>query len=92
MTCNLDEGWRLSSAFNLVPDIGQRDEHVLFFDLDPVYPGRANLMRMGRAWGVSGVAEIVEQVFSVVSDWREAYLACVLRKKTLSGSWRLTTI
>ncbi len=83
MTCTRDEGWRLSPAFDLVPDIGQRGEHVLFFDLDPVYPGRANLVRMGRSWGVSGAADIVEQVFSAVSPWREAYLACGVAQKDI---------
>jgi len=74
MTCTPNEGWRLSPAFDLVPDIGQRGEHVLFFDLDPVYPGRASLLRLGRSWGVSGAADIIEQVFNSVSHWREAYL------------------
>ena len=83
MTCTLNEGWRLSPAFDLVPDIGQRSEHVLFFDLDPVYPGRVNLERLGRSWGVSGAAEITEQVFNAVSHWREAYLACGVAQKDI---------
>jgi len=75
MVCDSIEGWRLSKAFDLIPDIGQRGEHVLFFDLDPVYPGRANLIRLGQTWGISGAAEIVEQVFSAVSDWRQEFKA-----------------
>lgn len=81
MICTREEGWRLSPAFDLVPDIGQRGEHVLFFDLDPVYPGRANLLRMGRVWGVSGAKDIIEQVFCAVSHWREEYLACGVAQK-----------
>ena len=30
------EGWRLSPAFDLVPDIGRRDEHVILFDTGPL--------------------------------------------------------
>ena len=76
MTCTCDEGWRLSPAFDLVPDIGQRGEHVLFFDLEPVYPGRSNLELMGRSWGISGAVEIFEQVISAVAGWRDEYKAC----------------
>jgi serine/threonine-protein kinase HipA len=76
MVCDSIEGWRLSKAFDLVPDIGQRGEHVLFFDLDAVYPGRANLERLGQSWGVSGAVQIVDQVFSVVADWRKEFKAC----------------
>ncbi len=73
MTCTREEGWRLSPAFDLVPDIGQRGEHVLFFDLDPIFPGRANLEKLGRSWGISGAATIVEEVFTAVADWRRAF-------------------
>ncbi|HAD05413.1 MAG: hypothetical protein A2005_08330 [Desulfuromonadales bacterium GWC2_61_20] len=76
MTCTSAEGWRLSPSFDLIPDIGQRGEHVLFFDLDPTYPGRPNLERLGRTWGISGAEEIVGQVFTAVSGWRNAYQAC----------------
>jgi len=73
MTCTSDEGWRLSPSFDLVPDIGQRGEHVLFFDLDPIYPGRSNLERLGRSWGIPGAVDIVEQVYSAVAEWRGEY-------------------
>lgn len=76
MTCTSKDGYLLSPSFDLVPDIGQRGEHVLFFDIDPVYPGRANLERLGRSWGISGAVEIVEQVFTAVSSWRDEYLSC----------------
>lgn len=76
MLCDSETGWRLSPAFDLVPDIGQRGEHVLFFDLDPVYPGRANLEKLGRLWKIPGAATIVEEVFSAVADWREEFTAC----------------
>ncbi len=83
MTCTSKEGWRLSPSFDLVPDIGQRGEHVLFFDLDPVYPGRASLERLGRIWGIARALEIVEQVFKAVSGWREEYLACGVTQKDI---------
>jgi serine/threonine-protein kinase HipA len=73
MVCDREEGWRLSPSFDLVPDIGQRGEHVLFFDLDPLYPGRTKLEKLGRLWGISGAASIVDQVFSAVADWRREF-------------------
>jgi len=83
MTCASEEGWRLSPSFDLVPDIGQRGEHVLFFDLDPVYPGRVNLERLGRTWGISAAAEIIEQVFTVVAGWRDEYRSCGVPPKDI---------
>lgn len=76
MVCDNVEGWRLSPSFDLVPDIGQRGEHVMFFDLDPLYPGRDNLERLGRTWGVSGASGIVEEVFAAVAGWRAEFSAC----------------
>lgn len=76
MTCDSEEGWRLSPSFDLVPDIGERGEHVLFFDLDPIYPGRAKLEKLGRSWGISGATAIIDQVFSAVVDWRREFTAC----------------
>jgi len=59
MVCDIVQGWRLSPAFDLVPNIGRNDEHVLFFDLDPIFPGRAKLEQLGRAWGVSRASAII---------------------------------
>jgi serine/threonine-protein kinase HipA len=73
MLCDNERGWRLSPAFDLVPDIGQNGEHVLFFELDPVYPGRKNLERLGRDWGVSRANRIVEEVFEAVTGWKEEF-------------------
>ncbi len=83
MTCTSDEGWRLSHSFDLVPDIGQRGEHVLFFDLDPTYPGRSNLEKLGRTWGISGAEEVVEQVFTSVAGWREEFMTCGVLQKDI---------
>lgn len=78
-----DWGRRLSPSFDLVPDIGQRGEHVLFFDLDPTYPGRSNLEKLGRTWGISGAEEVVEQVFTSVAGWRDEFMACGVQQKDI---------
>lgn len=68
-----ERGWRLSPAFDQVPDIGQNGEHVLFFDLDPLYPGRKKLARLGRDWGISRADRIVEEVFAAVGGWKNEF-------------------
>ena len=67
------EKWRLSPAFDLVPDIGNRGEHVLFFDIDPFYRGRKSLEIIGRRWGIANSETVVEQVFKAVSGWKEEF-------------------
>ncbi len=67
------QGWRLSPAFDLVPDVGQRGEHVLFFDGGAYYPGRKALQLLGRRWGVQNADTIVDQVFDACSHWKELF-------------------
>jgi len=74
------EGWRLSPAIDLVPDIAGRGEHVLFFDLDPVHPGRGGLEEIGLRWGVSMCREIVDEVYRAVGGWRQRFLDCGVRE------------
>ena len=74
MVSDAQHGWRLSPSFDLVPNIGENTEHVLFFDLDPKYPGRTNLGKMGDDWGVKNVKEIVDQIFTVVANWQAEFL------------------
>jgi len=75
MVYGAGEGWRLSLAFDLVPDIGRRGEHVLLFDLGSYFPGRRNLEKLGHTWGISKSDRIVEQVFSAVANWRDEFAA-----------------
>ncbi len=67
------EKWRLSPAFDLVPDIGNLGEHVLFFDIDPFYRGRTSLEIIGRRWGIANSEAVVEQVFNAVAGWQEEF-------------------
>jgi len=80
MTCDSSDGWRLSPAFDLLPDIRQAREHILFFDLGGYYPGRLALEKLGRSWGVSKSADIVEQVYVAVQQWRSAFATFGVRE------------
>ncbi|QEM67902.1 type II toxin-antitoxin system HipA family toxin [Geobacter sp. FeAm09] len=75
MTYGAGEGWRLSPAFDLVPNIGQRDEHVLLFDCGPYHPGRGKLEKLGRSWGVHLPGTVIGQVYEAVSTWREEFVS-----------------
>jgi len=60
-----------------------------FFDLDPVYPGRNHLERLGRVWGVTRAATIVDEADAAVAGWREAFRACDVHLPPMSsGSLR----
>jgi serine/threonine-protein kinase HipA len=64
-------GYGLSPAFDLLPDVGARREHVLMFDQSPTPPGPAGLTTLGRKWGVSGHAGIVEDVVAALRAFAE---------------------
>jgi len=65
------DGYRLSPAFDLLPDTGARREHVLLFDLTPLPPAPAELAALGRKWGVSGAANICQEVEAAVARFAE---------------------
>ena len=70
-----EQGWHLSPAFDLIPDIGRRGEHVLFFEWDARFPGRKRLESLGESWSVNHAKRIVDEVFDSVSTWQEAFSA-----------------
>jgi len=67
------QGWRLSPAFDLIPNVGRNDEHVLFFDTGAYFPGRKRLEKLGRQWGIHNADLVVAQVFEAVAAWREIF-------------------
>jgi serine/threonine-protein kinase HipA len=64
-----DGGYALSPAFDLLPDTGNRREHVLLFDLTPLPPGPAGLAALGRKWGVTGAAAICREVADAMAGF-----------------------
>ncbi len=73
MIYDREQGWRLSPAFDLVPDIGQNGEHVLLFDIGSYNPGRSKLENIGRQWGIRNADVVVSQVFDAVGDWKDKF-------------------
>ena len=65
-------GWRLSPAFDLVPDIGRNREHTLAIGHSRDTPSRDELIAIGQRWlGNPALAlRIVEEVVAAVSAFR----------------------
>jgi serine/threonine-protein kinase HipA len=74
MVHDREQGWRLSPAFDLLPDVGQRGEHVLFFDLGAHYPGRKAIESLGCKWGIRNAETVSAQVFEAVTGWKEEFI------------------
>lgn len=64
----------LSSVISTA-SLSTQAEHVLFFEYDPLYPGRDTLERLGKSWGGPQTKAIVEKVFTAVANWKEEFAA-----------------
>lgn len=63
-------GFRLSPAFDLLPDVGERREHTLAFAGSQRAPSRADLLGLARAWGVKGAGEILDTAAGATRGFR----------------------
>jgi serine/threonine-protein kinase HipA len=65
-------GWRLSPAYDLLPDVLERREHVLHFGTAGTIPTRAALDDLACSFGVTpvGARRIRQQVLAAVAAWR----------------------
>lgn len=70
-------GWRLAPAYDLLPDVADRIEHVLHFGLRGNYPDRKALTELSKRVGVSSEtgARILDQVTQAVGDWMSVFQA-----------------
>jgi serine/threonine-protein kinase HipA len=59
-------GYRLSEAFDLLPDLDDRREHVLGFAYDLSAPKRNALLAVGAKWGVAKATDVVDAVVAAV--------------------------
>jgi serine/threonine-protein kinase HipA len=80
----LDEGWRLSPAYDLVPDIGRNREHVLAIGPGRDTPDAATLIEVGRRWlgSTAAVCDIVGQVATAVTNFERVAKDCGLPAAT----------
>lgn len=83
MVYDREQGWRLSPAFDLIPDVARRGEHILFFDTGAYYPGRKKLENLGRSWGIRNTQAVVAQVFNAVAGWKEEFAGAGVPEKDI---------
>ncbi|MEA3435263.1 MAG: type II toxin-antitoxin system HipA family toxin [Thermodesulfobacteriota bacterium] len=79
-----DEGWRLSPAFDLVPNIGFNREHVLRIGYDNRPPDFEILMQEASHFGLKRkqqVNEVIMEVHEAVSGWSTVFTECNVPKK-----------
>ena len=63
------QGYRLSPAFDLVPDVGERREHTLAFEYERGAPTRAELLRLATRWQVQSSEVIIDEVLKSMSTF-----------------------
>ena len=67
-------GFRLSEAFDLLPDVGERGEHCLAFEYERLAPTRAQLLAVAARWGVPDADTHIDAVLASI-DWFAARAA-----------------
>jgi len=79
-----DEGWKLSPAFDLVPNIGFNGEHVLRIGYDNRSPDFETLLQEAKHFGLKRrqqAQEVVMEVHEAVSGWSTVFTACNVPEK-----------
>lgn len=69
-------GWRLSPAFDLVPNVGANREHVLRIGDSNVVAGRNALIQEAKYFGIkqqSKAEKIVEAMLAKMSNWERVF-------------------
>jgi serine/threonine-protein kinase HipA len=79
-----DTGWRLSPAFDLIPNIGFNREHVLRIGLDTRPPDLETLLAESKHFGIKRRQQslyIIEEVHAAVSEWSKIFNECNVPEK-----------
>jgi serine/threonine-protein kinase HipA len=62
-------GYRLSPAFDLVPDVGDRHEHVLAFESARRVPDRDTMRVLAKRWHVRQADSIIDDVLRAMAQF-----------------------
>ena len=79
-----DTGWRLSPAFDLVPNIGFNREHVLLIGLDNRPPDLDTLLSEAKYFGIKRqqqAVNVVGEVHEAISGWSATLNVCNVPQK-----------
>lgn len=80
------EGWHLTPAFDLIPDVPLRGEHVLDIGLTGNSPSKDGIAQMAKAFGLSAVksARILAEVTEAFRDWETVFRDYHVSEKDLA--------
>jgi serine/threonine-protein kinase HipA len=73
-----EAGWQLSPAFDLVPNIGRNQEHVLHINNDFLPPDRSRLLAEAKKFGFNRrkkANEIIDEEKDTLKNWRQVFEA-----------------
>jgi serine/threonine-protein kinase HipA len=76
-------GYRLSEAFDLVPDVGERREHCLAFEYERVAPTHAELNAIARRWGVADASTLIDAVVASTATFAATAKARAVPKSNI---------
>jgi len=62
-------GYRLSKAFDPVPDVGGRREHTMAFEYERGAPTCSELLRLAKRWNVPTAENLIDAVVTSVDDF-----------------------
>lgn len=71
-----ETGWHLSPAFDLVPNIGSNQEHVLRIGIDNRPPNAGTLIAEAKHFGIKRrqqAVEVIEEIHAAVSTWPKVF-------------------
>lgn len=63
-------GYRLSPAFDLVPDVGERREHTLTFEYERTAPARSTMLALAKRWGVREAGGLIDETLKAMARFR----------------------
>lgn len=69
------DGYRLSPAYDLLPNVSHNAEHVLSFGPASVHPGRETLIALHRYFALNAreAEEILSQTREAITGWRDRF-------------------
>jgi serine/threonine-protein kinase HipA len=68
-----DTGYFLSPAYDLLPDVNEQREHVLYFNLGHLFPGISELEQIGKLFGVRNALKVAREIKERLSDWKAVF-------------------
>jgi serine/threonine-protein kinase HipA len=74
-----EDGWRLSPAFDLTPNIGANQEHVLRIGTDNGTPNLETILAEARSFGIKHrqqALDIFTEVYDGVGEWAAFFDDC----------------